>query len=157
MTCNEVMEKLYGSGGEEALPLQLRVRIMAHLFFCGHCAAEARKLALAQRLMAEEFFPPAPSFEDRVMAALYEEAECDEPVSMPDTQAVSFRGWVITGCIIVVSLATSFFGMDFMRIASTVGQSFLLPVGLTVGFIVTGYGAIFIGSHLKELSDRFLR
>jgi hypothetical protein len=150
------MDKLYEAGGEEALPLLLRVRIMVHLFFCGHCAEEARKLAIAQQLMAEDFFPPAPAFEDRIMASIYDEEECDEPVSASDTQAVSFKGWVITGFIIVISLATSFFGMDFMKIASTLGQSFLLPVGLTVGFIVTGYGAMFIGSHLKELSDRFL-
>jgi hypothetical protein len=149
------MDKLYEAGSEEALPLLLRVRITAHLFFCGHCAEAARKLAIAQRLMSEDFFPPAPAFEDRIMASIYAE-ECDEPVSVSDTQAVSLRGWVITGFIIVISLAISFFGMDFMKIASTQGQSFLLPVGLTVGFIVTGYGAMFIVSHLKELSDRFL-
>jgi hypothetical protein len=164
MTCIEVMDALYEAGGEEALPIVLRVRIMVHLFFCGRCAEAARKLALARHIMTEDFFPPSPAFEDRVMANVY--AECDEaecgvsvPAPVPATapQGVSLRGWVITGFIIVISLATSFFGVGFTKIvSSTQGQSFLLPVGLTIGCIVTGYGAIFIGSHLKEMSDRFL-
>jgi hypothetical protein len=68
---------------------------------------------------------------------------------------VSFRGWVITGFIILISLAMSLFGMDFMRTIPGSAASFLLPIGITIGSIVTVYGALFIGSHLKELSDRF--
>jgi hypothetical protein len=34
-------------------------------------------------------------------------------------------------------------------------MSFLLPVGITVGIVLTSYGALFIGGHLKELSERF--
>ena len=34
-------------------------------------------------------------------------------------------------------------------------MSFLLPVGITIGVVLTTYGALFIGSHLKELSERF--
>jgi hypothetical protein len=62
---------------------------------------------------------------------------------------------VIIGFIILISLSTAFFGMDFIHIAAFAGSSFLLPVGLTFGGILTGYGAIFIGSHLKELSAWF--
>jgi hypothetical protein len=45
--------------------------------------------------------------------------------------------------------------MDFIKVADTQGSSFLLPVGITIGAVLTGYGALFIGSHLKELSSRF--
>jgi hypothetical protein len=69
--------------------------------------------------------------------------------------AVSFRGWVITGFVVLVSLTTSLFGMDFVRMIPEVASSFLLPIGITIGVVVTVYGALFIGSHLKELSDRF--
>jgi hypothetical protein len=34
-------------------------------------------------------------------------------------------------------------------------MSYLLPVGITIGIVLTSYGALFIGSHLKELSERF--
>jgi hypothetical protein len=68
---------------------------------------------------------------------------------------VPFGGWVITGLVVLFSLATSFMGMDFISVATAQGSSFLLPLGITIGLVVTGYGALFIGSHLKELSDRF--
>jgi hypothetical protein len=34
-------------------------------------------------------------------------------------------------------------------------MSFLLPVGITFGIVLTSYGALFIGSHLEEFSERF--
>jgi hypothetical protein len=45
--------------------------------------------------------------------------------------------------------------MDFEKVAHRQGSSFLIPVGITIGVVVTGYGALFIASHLKELSERF--
>jgi hypothetical protein len=45
--------------------------------------------------------------------------------------------------------------MDFIHIAQEQGLSFLLPLGITVGVVLTCYGALFIGSHLKELSKHF--
>jgi hypothetical protein len=45
--------------------------------------------------------------------------------------------------------------MDFGTVADHWGSSFLLPIGITVGAVVSAYGALFIGSHLKELSHRF--
>jgi hypothetical protein len=45
--------------------------------------------------------------------------------------------------------------MEFARMIPDLASSFLLPIGITIGVIVTGYGALFIGSHRKELSDRF--
>jgi uncharacterized membrane protein YoaK (UPF0700 family) len=45
--------------------------------------------------------------------------------------------------------------MDFIKVADNWCSSFLLPIGMTVGAIVSAYGALLIGSHLKELSDRF--
>lgn len=69
--------------------------------------------------------------------------------------AFSLRGWAVIGFFLLLSLSTSFFGENFGEIAAAEGLSFLLPVGITVGMAVTCYGALFIGSHLKELSTRF--
>jgi len=55
----------------------------------------------------------------------------------------------------MVSLITAFFGLDFKNLASESGISFLLPMGITIGIILTTYGALFISSHLNELSERF--
>ena len=88
-----------------------------------------------------------------MVAAEEEQQETEEIYAVPG--GLSTRGWVIAGLIILVSLVTAFFGLDFQKLALETGMSFLLPVGITIGIVLTSYGALFIGSHLKELSERF--
>jgi hypothetical protein len=45
--------------------------------------------------------------------------------------------------------------MDFLTVAVREGSSYLGPLGITIGAALTCYGAVFIGSHVKELSERF--
>ncbi|MDR2536749.1 MAG: peptidoglycan-binding protein [Treponema sp.] len=157
MTCDEVMDKVYETFGEQDVPLLLRIRIMAHLHWCGHCAEEYRKLKiLTQTLTHDDFFPATPlSNTDNIMEKIerLEEVKINKEHSVVP---ISLRRWIIIGFIMLISLSSMVFGMDFMKVVSTQGRSFLLPVSLTIGCVVTGYGAMFIGSHLKELSDRFL-
>lgn len=152
-----MMDKVYETFGEQDVPLLLRIRIMAHLHWCGHCAEECRKLrTLTQTLTQDDFFPATPlSNIDNIMAEVerIEETKINKEYSVVP---ISLRRWIIIGFIMLISLSSMVFGMDFMKVVSTQGRSFLLPVSLTIGCVVTGYGAMFIGSHLKELSDRFL-
>ncbi|MDR2418089.1 MAG: peptidoglycan-binding protein [Treponema sp.] len=158
MICDEVRNKVYETFGEQNVPFLLRIRIMTHLCCCGRCAKEYRKLrTLTQTLTQDDFFPAVPlSNIDNIMGEIerLEEAEINKEHNVVP---VSLRGWVIIGFIMLISLSSLVFGMGFMKVVSTQGRSFLLPVSLTIGCVVTGYGAMFIGSHLKELSDRFLR
>jgi hypothetical protein len=87
------------------------------------------------------------------MDRLDEETHSEEEVAAQ--AGFSFRSWVIIGFFMLLALPSSFFGMNFVEIANAEGLSFLLPVGITIGIVVTCYGALFIGSHLKELSNRF--
>jgi hypothetical protein len=89
------------------------------------------------------------------MDTLYKEEMKSPNFDLEREAGVSFRSWVITGCIVLFSLSTSCIGLEVIKGASFQDSSFLIPLGLTIGFIVTGYGAVFIGSHLEELSDRF--
>jgi hypothetical protein len=57
--------------------------------------------------------------------------------------------------IVLLSLSSAFIGMNANQIAPQEWTYFLLPLGLTVGIFVTGYGTLFIGTHLKELAERF--
>jgi hypothetical protein len=159
MNCNDLLDRFYEYTGDEELPLLLRVRLGVHCFFCPQCAQELERFEVSRDLLRNDFFPPAPDFEDQVMAQISREAdETDEawhPAFQESAAGVSFRSWVIAGLVMLVSLSTSFFGGDFVRVSRSLGSSFLLPVGLTIGVVLTGYGALFIGSHLKELSDRF--
>jgi hypothetical protein len=164
------MDKIYDAMDGEPIPVPVHLEICLHLLLCPHCAEELKNLRAAQELIKNGFFPPSPGIEDAVMAKLPEYAagtelsdmsSDEEPLFIGDSlhsdfSAVpSFRNWVIIGIIILVSLSTVFFGMDFENIARSQGSSFLIPVGITVWVVLTCYGALFIASHLKELSDRF--
>jgi hypothetical protein len=159
MNCNDLLDRVYEYAGDEQIPLPLRIRLGIHCFFCPQCAQELERFEVSRDILRNDFFPPAPDFEDQVMAQIFKEAdETDDAwrsAFHESAAGVSFRGWVIAGLVMLVSLSTSFFGMDFVRVAQSHGSSFLIPVGITIGVVLTGYGALFIGSHLKELSDRF--
>ncbi|MCL2069660.1 MAG: peptidoglycan-binding protein [Treponema sp.] len=107
----------------------------------------------AEEIMKTDFFPPSPTFEDIIMQQVYKESAAEQLSDAPT--GFSLRGWVLIGFFVLFSLSSAFFGMDFAEIANSEGLSFLLPMGLTIGIMLTVYGALFIGSHLKALSDRF--
>jgi hypothetical protein len=153
MNCHDFLDRVYEYAGDEEIPLLIRISIRVHGFFCPQCAQELERLEVSREILRNDFFPSSPKFEDQVMAQIFkEENETDEQES---AAGVSFRSWVIAGLVMLVSLSTSVFGLDFVQVGQSLGSSFLLPVGLTIGAVLTGYGALFIGSHLKELSERF--
>jgi hypothetical protein len=143
------MEKIMEFDGDR-VPLTIRFRIALHLLACGRCSREITRYEGARDLLKKDFFPPSPALEGMIMEKIYREAPLAETAG-----EISLRGWVITGIIVVFSLSSAFLGMNFGNIAAREGSSFLLPLGLTIGTIVSAYGALFIGSHLKELSERF--
>ena len=153
MDCRTVMEAADLSEKDENLPLLTRIRIELHLLFCPECTRELRNLQYLGEIMKTDFIPHCPDFEKPVMECLYEEADPEEEIDAP--AGFSFRGWVLIGFFVLLSLSSSFFGISFGVIANEEGLSFLLPVGITIGIVLTCYGALFIGSHLKELSARF--
>jgi hypothetical protein len=152
MKCDAAINTIYETEG--ALPFRTRAALAFHILFCGRCAARMIRYKQVRSLLRTEFFPPSPDFGDLLMKRIYAEENSNEEVfDIPG--GVSTRGWVIVGLIVMLSFSTLFFGSDFAGIALDQGASFLLPLGITIGIIITGYGALFIGSHLKELSDRF--
>jgi hypothetical protein len=141
---------------EDTMPLPNQIQVWLHTFICPNCAQEIERFEVSKAIMREDFFPPSPDLEDSIMArAAIEDEQTDTEESHAVPGGLSTRGWVIAGLIILVSLATAFFGLDFQNLADETGMSFLLPVGITVGIVLTTYGALFIGSHLKELTERF--
>ena len=153
MDCQTVMDTVYEYEKDSSLPLLTQLQIGLHLFCCPGCAGELKNLRHAEEIMRTDFLPPSPDFGDILMERLHEESAMEEEIAAP--AGFSFRGWVITGFFVLLSLSSVFFGMNFVEIADAEGLSFLLPVGITIGVVLTCYGALFIGSHLKELSTRF--
>jgi hypothetical protein len=153
MDCSTVMDTIYEYEKGSSLPFLIQTKIWLHLLFCPGCSGEIRNLRYLEKIMKTDFLPPSPNFEDILMERLYAENYVTRETDAPT--GFSFKLWVIIGFFVLLSLSSSFFGMNFVEIANSEGLSFLLPVGLTIGLVVTGYGALFIGSHLKELSSRF--
>jgi hypothetical protein len=150
MNCSKIMDLVYEH--EDPMPLFNQAQVWIHTLFCPSCAQKIERLIETRNIMKEDFFPPSPGLEDSIMAKVALEEELPQTVS---AGGLSTRGWVIAGLIIFISLATAFFGFDFKRIVGETGTSFLIPASITIGIVLTTYGAFFIGSHLKELSERF--
>jgi hypothetical protein len=140
----------YSNSGPDSMPFYIQLQVWLHTLVCPDCAQEIERYEVTRSILSEDFFPDAPGIEDSIMAKLETE---NEPEIIPS--GFSTRGWVIAGIIILISLATASFGLDFKRITAESGDSFLLPVGITIGTVLTVYGALFIGTHLKELRERF--
>jgi len=154
VSCKKYLDIFYE---DDDMNLADQIRVGIHAFFCPECSNEIQKYASARSIMKEDFFISPPEIEDALMARIALEISNEEEQSelriVPGV--ISTRRWVIAGVILMVSLVTAFFGLDFKNLASESGMSFMLPMGITIGIIVTTYGALFIGSHLKELSERF--
>lgn len=153
MRCEKVLDTVYG---QEHMSLLTRIGIGLHLLLCPDCAQEVERYEVCKDILYSGFMPPAPDLEDSVMAMIG--AEEDAVLDLAETEVsggFSTRGWVIAGLAMLVSLATAFFGLDFNKVADTSGISFMIPIGITIGIVLSCYGALFIGSHLKELTERF--
>ncbi|MDR2510769.1 MAG: hypothetical protein LBC77_09025 [Spirochaetaceae bacterium] len=110
---------------------------------------ENREL-VAERLMLESFMPPAPDIAGAVMLVIRKEA-CGAP------RKVTVKSWVFAGLFIFLSLTSAYFGGGFQTVAAFSGISFILPLGITIGLIITVYGALFIGTNLDALCKKFGR
>ena len=151
--CGTVKDIFNESEMDRHLSVLDHIRMEFHLLLCPRCSAELRNLRYLEEIMRTDFFPASPDFEELIMRRLPEDADIEEKNDVP--AGFPLRGWVVIGFFVLISLSSSFFGINFVEIANAAGLSFLLPVGLTIGMVVTCYGALFISSHLKELSTRF--
>ena len=155
MICSKILDMVY-EYSENSMPLLNQIQVWLHTIVCPNCAQEIERFEVSKAIMREDFFPPSPGLENSIMSRIAAEEniqETEETYAVPG--GLSTKGWVIAGFIILLSFATAFFGLDFQNLADQTGTSFLLPVGITIGIILTTYGALFIGSHLKELTERF--
>jgi hypothetical protein len=150
MRCEKVLEKVYEySNGEGAMPLITRIRIGLHIITCPDCAQELERFEVCRDIFFDESSSPDMMMLDGEEGEIPKTEETDNPGGF------STRGWIIAGLMMLVSLATAFFGLDFNKVAVEMGMSFMLPIGITIGIVLSCYGLIFIGSHLKELTERF--
>jgi len=153
MNCAKILDLVYE---QEDMSLFNRIRVGLHLMVCPDCAQEVERFEVCRDMLQDDFLYPAPDLEDAVTSMISaDEEEIAEALNAEVPGGFSIRGWIIAGIVMLVSLATVFFGMEFNKVALIAGMAFTIPIGITIGIALTSYGALFIGSHLKDLSERF--
>jgi len=153
MNCAKILDLVYE---QEDMSLFNRIRVGLHLMVCPDCAQEVERFEVCRDILHNDFMFPEPDLEDSVMAMISDgEEETAEICEAKVPGGFSIRGWIIAGIVMFVSLATVFFGLEFNKVALIAGMAFTIPIGITIGIALTSYGALFIGSHLKDLSERF--
>jgi hypothetical protein len=141
---------------QEDMSLFNRIRVGLHLLVCPDCAQEVERYEVCRDILNSDFMFPEPDLENSVMSMISAgEEEISEACESEIPGGFSIRGWIIAGIVMLVSLATVFFGLEFNKVALIAGMAFTIPIGITIGIALTSYGALFIGSHLKTLSERF--
>ena len=153
MNCSKIIDMIYDHSGP--MPLLVQIQIWLHAFVCPHCARELERHEAARAILREDFFPYSPGVENSIINKLEAEENLYNTKDDYVQAGFSTRGWVIAGLVIFISLTTAFLGLDFKQVTNETGLSFLLPMGILTGIVVTTYGVLFISSHLKELTERF--
>ncbi|MDR1429007.1 MAG: peptidoglycan-binding protein [Spirochaetaceae bacterium] len=163
MRCGDIVNWVIEHDGDEDVSFLRRLLIDAHIFFCPRCARELRRWQLGRDLLSASCQDPAltiggfelPDISGAVMGDILAESGETPDTASGGAEVLSFRRWVVAGCVIVVSLVSVFFCFDFTELSAASGLSLMIPMGVTIGIIISAYSALFIGSHLKELSQRF--
>jgi hypothetical protein len=127
-----------------------RLRRAVHIFFCPSCANEVRRIKIANNLMTNCFMPICPDISDSVMTVLRSE---DIPETVEPHRYIPLRAWVVVGLFLLFSLVSTIFGGKFLKFDDSGTHSVVLAI--TIGVIITVYGALFVGSHLDALRKKF--
>jgi hypothetical protein len=151
MNCDKVLDFLYDTEySGYRFSFIARLLVFFHISHCPKCAAHRRALQSASDCLKEDFFPPASGIAEKVMALLGD----DDAFTLRHQgyAAMSFRSWLIAGLAVLVSLSSASLGVGYLTPANMRTVYFTLAVGITVGAVITAFVAIFIGSHIAELS-----
>ena len=143
MNCERTDRLISGKAGDGSLPLGARF----HLLRCPSCAAAAAKMDAALRSLREDALPSAPDFSDPIMRAI-------RLLPRPEVDPVSFRDWAIGGAVIFAALGIAPLNASFKWVKTAFGSDFMLPLNIVMGLLIAGYCALFIGTHLKQLTEK---
>ncbi len=157
MTCDRAMDLVLDASDGRPTPFIDSIRLRFHLNRCASCAAEAARLRSSIEALATAFLPPAPDLTDAIMAAVRFDraAQAVRAVEENTEEHVSYRNWVFSGSIIFASLALFPLGQASGWLVRLLGSDLTFPIAVTLGAVLTAYCALFIGSHLDELAERF--
>lgn len=138
MKC-EIFEERYDRSEEGA---KLSPSLALHLARCPRCSA---RVELRRRALELYRLPgPDPDIASRILAAL--------PFLPRPRRAVSLRDWILSGLVLSLSIILVPAQGVFSLVIQEYGNRWMLPFVLVFGMAVTVFGALFIGTHMDEMS-----
>ncbi len=153
MKCDEKLDRIFSADEDAPLSLVTRLQFFFHTFFCDHCRLIMKQYEDSRELMKNDFFYDIPDMSNEIMNQVLSEELIPEDIEVHEW--VSFKKWIIAGCIILVSLVSAFFSVNFNTVAVSGDSSYMLSFGLVIGLIVSIYGLLFIGTQMKQLRHFF--
>ncbi|MDR0910474.1 MAG: hypothetical protein LBM77_11995 [Spirochaetaceae bacterium] len=136
------------------MPLLLKLEWHIHSLFCTNCARELYvEESLKELSFSDMFFSETPlesNLEDIIMAKV-----SLEPYMNEASHEISYRRWIVSGLVVLFSFALGIYGLGLHSTPVFEETTYLMATGITIGIIISVYAALFIGSHVKELSERF--
>jgi hypothetical protein len=149
MKCDEKLDKILCADEDDVLSLATRIQFFFHTFFCDHCRSIMEQYEDSRELMRTDFFYEASDMSNEIMNQVLSNETIPEDIEIHEW--VSFKKWIIAGCIILVSLVSAFFGFNFDEVAVSRDSSYILSIGLVIGLIISIYGLLFIGTQMKQI------
>jgi len=143
--CRYVQDNLIYLEADEYQPLRIRL----HLLFCPNCRKEAARMA---SLLADmRSFEPVPEDFDMTYCIMRSILALHSNVPI-EAKNVSMLKWIAAGLLILFSMVVVRFSKTYIWIKAAYGDYFEAPMYLVFGIILTVYIALFIASHIDELS-----
>jgi len=128
---------------------RLSVFACIHKATCAECKAAAKSMDHAIAAYREPYTFPL----GRIDPLLLDERIMNAVRLLPRPRhLVSTRDWVTAGVVIALSTVLVPLGDGFAFIKEFFGARYTLPLALVLGLSITAYGAMFIGTHIEELS-----
>ncbi len=139
MKCEQVAEYVDRSIDSKGIPFLTWLRIGLHLLLCSHCRKETTRLQRLYAILPTLQIKNTPSICNDIMKEILKDNSLEESGNQVP---VSYLNWLVGGIIL------------FLSLIGTLLTRGTLAIVLTLSIILTVYGALFIGSHLKKFSEK---
>ncbi len=141
MKCDKAIS--YYLQNDEIGRIPFKVRI--HTFFCPVCSGEIMQLMLMFRLLEEKsIWEMDKDIKDNVMDKIQRQSVFAE-------KRISGLKWVVIGIIIFASMFLINFSESFMWLKEQFGSSFVIPMSIVLGLVLTVYLMLFTSSNIDFL------
>lgn len=150
MKCDKAVEKYLKLEDFSHMPVILKL----HLMFCGECRREISRLRKTFVFLKNDSLYKSPfDITSSVMDIIRSE-------SVFAAKTISGFKWVTIGLVIFFSIFLINFSDSFVWLKNEFGSYYTIPMGLVLGFVLTGYSVILMAcnyEYIKKYIDMHTR